>query len=423
MAVSFGTRLRLRREEQGIALSAIAEDLKIKLSLLEAVERDDVTHWPSGIYRRAFIRAYAHAIGLNPDVVVREFVELHPDPEEVAAFASAPGSPTDNGPAGGGPPTRLRNIVGSAIGSLSRLGRGPAAQSPGIPRAAVAAAPSRVEIVVPSAPEPAGQHTIAGAPRDVVAPHDAVGPREAVPRVEAVPRLEGVTRGERVADAVVVESFTDVVVEPVNDDAVDELMPAVAPARVAAAEPTSPPVAVNKERSPDPDFIAVAHLCTRIGCVLDARELPPLLQEAARILDVSGLIVWLWDDTAGELRPALVHGYSDQVLAQLPTVSRDADNPTAAAFRSAQTCAILGHDQRGGALVVPLLDPEGCAGVLAMEFQDGREQTPAVHAVAMIVASTLSQLVRSARPADIPPNPEIFDDPVGKFTRPLRVRR
>ncbi|MEN3336704.1 MAG: hypothetical protein V7647_380 [Acidobacteriota bacterium] len=411
MAVSFGTRLRLRREEQGIALTAIAEDLKIKLSLLEAVERDDVTHWPSGIYRRAFIRAYAHAIGLNPDVVVREFVELHPDPEEVAAFASAPGSPTDNGPAGGGPPTRLRNIVGSAIVSLSRLGRGPAAQSPGIPRAAAPAAPSRAEIIVPSAPEPPPQHTIAEAPRDVIARRDTVGPREAVSRVEAVPRLEGVPRVERVADAVVVESFNDVVVEPVNDDGVDELTPAVA--QVAAAEPPPPP----------PDLLAVAHLCTRLGCVLDARELPPLLQEAARILDVSGLIVWLWHDTAGELRPALVHGYSDQVLAQLPTVSRDADNPTAAAFRSAQTCAIVGHDQRGGALVVPLLEPEGCAGVLAMEFQDGREQTPTVHAVAMIVASTLSQLVRGARPADVPPNPEIFDDPVGKFTRPLRVRR
>src|SRR6266498_2467007 len=80
---SFGTRLRQRRERQQIALTTIAEQTKIKLSLLEALERDDVSHWPSGIFRRAFIRAYALAIGLEPDVVVRDFLAVHPDPVEV----------------------------------------------------------------------------------------------------------------------------------------------------------------------------------------------------------------------------------------------------------------------------------------------------------------------------------------------------
>src|SRR6185436_3948176 len=91
---SFGARLRQRREREDIALVTIAEQTKIKLSLLEALERDDVSHWPSGIFRRAFIRAYAHAIGLNPDVVVREFLEVYPDPIEVAAadVAAAPGT-------------------------------------------------------------------------------------------------------------------------------------------------------------------------------------------------------------------------------------------------------------------------------------------------------------------------------------------
>src|SRR4051812_43861935 len=111
MPGSFGARLRLRREEQGLALSAIAEELKIKPSLLEAVERDDVSQWPSGIYRRAFIRAYAHAIGLNPDVVVREFLDLYPDRDDeiAAAFASAASSMTDNPSSSGGAPARPRH--------------------------------------------------------------------------------------------------------------------------------------------------------------------------------------------------------------------------------------------------------------------------------------------------------------------------
>src|SRR5438270_6177656 len=80
MPGNFGTRLRQQREQQQIALASIAAQTKISLSLLEGLERDDVSHWPAGIFRRAFLRAYADAIGVEPDPVVREFLELYPDP-------------------------------------------------------------------------------------------------------------------------------------------------------------------------------------------------------------------------------------------------------------------------------------------------------------------------------------------------------
>src|SRR4029077_12592998 len=107
---SFGARLRQRRERQHIALSTIAEQTKIKVSLLEALERDDVSHWPSGIFRRAFIRAYAHAIGLEPDVIVREFLEIYPDPIEIVDTlqTGAPGS--EGAWVSDAPPTRLRHM-------------------------------------------------------------------------------------------------------------------------------------------------------------------------------------------------------------------------------------------------------------------------------------------------------------------------
>ena len=88
MAESFGARLRQQRERQQIALISISEQTKINLALLEGLERDDLLRWPTGIFRRAFIRAYAQAIGLEPDSVVREFLELHPDPVEVVATAA-----------------------------------------------------------------------------------------------------------------------------------------------------------------------------------------------------------------------------------------------------------------------------------------------------------------------------------------------
>ena len=81
---------------QQVDLSSIAADTKISESLLDGLERDDVSRWPNGIFRRAFVRAYARAINLNPDEVVREFLERYPDPLEeidtVAATAHATGA-------------------------------------------------------------------------------------------------------------------------------------------------------------------------------------------------------------------------------------------------------------------------------------------------------------------------------------------
>ena len=96
---AFGPRLRRERERRQISLTSIAENTKISRSLLEALERDDVSRWPTGIFRRAFVRSYAEAIGLNGDEVVREFSERFPDPTATpaappaeAARASAPSS-------------------------------------------------------------------------------------------------------------------------------------------------------------------------------------------------------------------------------------------------------------------------------------------------------------------------------------------
>ena len=111
MAESLGARLRQQRERQQIALASIAEQTKISLSLLEGLERDDLLRWPTGIFRRAFVRAYAHAIGLEPDSVVREFLELHPDPVEVVATAASAPPTTGEEPVGQGPPTRLRWLI------------------------------------------------------------------------------------------------------------------------------------------------------------------------------------------------------------------------------------------------------------------------------------------------------------------------
>lgn len=82
MSTSFGARLKSHRERRGIALAAIAQSTKISVAVFEALERDDTSRWPAGIFRRSFVRAYAGAVGLDPESTLAEFVERFPDPYE-----------------------------------------------------------------------------------------------------------------------------------------------------------------------------------------------------------------------------------------------------------------------------------------------------------------------------------------------------
>ena len=78
--VDFGGKLRQARERRGISLRQIAASTKISVAALEALERNDVSKLPGGIFSRAFVRSYAVEVGLNPDETVREFLErFHAD--------------------------------------------------------------------------------------------------------------------------------------------------------------------------------------------------------------------------------------------------------------------------------------------------------------------------------------------------------
>ena len=54
----FGGRLRQAREERGISPRQIAANTKT-VGALEALERNNVSKLPGGIFSRAFVRSYA----------------------------------------------------------------------------------------------------------------------------------------------------------------------------------------------------------------------------------------------------------------------------------------------------------------------------------------------------------------------------
>ena len=75
--LTFVTRLRRERLRNGISLDDIATPNRIKIELLEAFENNDLTDWPRGLYARAWVRAYAAAVGLDPADTVDEFCRLY----------------------------------------------------------------------------------------------------------------------------------------------------------------------------------------------------------------------------------------------------------------------------------------------------------------------------------------------------------
>jgi cytoskeletal protein RodZ len=74
----FGRHLREARERRGISLRQIANSTKIGMSALEALERDDISRLPGGIFSRAFVRSYAVEVGLDPEATIQRFMAQFP---------------------------------------------------------------------------------------------------------------------------------------------------------------------------------------------------------------------------------------------------------------------------------------------------------------------------------------------------------
>jgi hypothetical protein len=155
--------------------------------------------------------------------------------------------------------------------------------------------------------------------------------------------------------------------------------------RMAAAGGAAPAASV--------DLAATARLCADLARVGDPAELPRLLERAARILDASGLIVWVADRAGTSLFPILAEGYPPQVLARMGSIGRDADNAAAAAYRQGELRTVPARDSLPGAIVAPIITGDGCVGVLAAEMRHGTEGDEATQAITAILAAQLATFV------------------------------
>jgi len=183
-------------------------------------------------------------------------------------------------------------------------------------------------------------------------------------------------------------------VTPVSAAPVVE-MPATV--EIAAPEPlTAPAVPAQLVEIPVPSRVDVpemARLCGDLARITDTRSLPGLLERAATLIDASGIVLWIADPDGRELAPIVTYGYPQQTVTRLGTIGRDAENATAAAFRTCLLQTVDADAVSGGALAAPLVTPSGCVGVMAAEVRDAGERDDVVLAAAGIVAAQLATLV------------------------------
>ena len=137
---TLGAYLRAERQRRDLLLKTISESTKVSLPLLQGLESDDISRWPGGIFRRAFVRSYAEAVGLDPDDVFRRFERqykpavaeatvadaAHP-PAEIVALAQVTGA--SRSWTGNGPSSRARYLGtaergDAAVAFDSEVGKG-----------------------------------------------------------------------------------------------------------------------------------------------------------------------------------------------------------------------------------------------------------------------------------------------------------
>lgn len=164
----------------------------------------------------------------------------------------------------------------------------------------------------------------------------------------------------------------------------------------AIQEPAPAPTPVV-EPAPSIDLTAAAALSTELSQLIDQTALPGLLAKAANILGARGVIVWIGG--GNELFAVAAHGYDEALLSRISPIARDAENATAAVWRRGELLTLSADPGGYGAIVVPLLGPTGCVGVLAAEVSGERDRDPSTQAVAMILASQLAGVLAAWPPA------------------------
>ena len=88
--MSLGERFRAVREQRGLTLSDVAEQVHIRSVYLAAIEEENWKAIGAPVYTRGFLRTYARFLGLDPEDAVSQFNATEGAPVPAAPSAGQP---------------------------------------------------------------------------------------------------------------------------------------------------------------------------------------------------------------------------------------------------------------------------------------------------------------------------------------------
>ncbi len=87
--MSIGAALSEARQQAGLTVAQLSHRTRIREAIIYGIERDDFSTTSGAVfYMRGHVRAIAKAVGLDPEVIGREFDEQHGGSEEPVRAAS-----------------------------------------------------------------------------------------------------------------------------------------------------------------------------------------------------------------------------------------------------------------------------------------------------------------------------------------------
>lgn len=69
----FGTHLKVERQSRGFTLEDVSETTKIRVSYLEALEKEDFSKLPAETFTKGFIRSYCRCIRIDDQEMIRAY--------------------------------------------------------------------------------------------------------------------------------------------------------------------------------------------------------------------------------------------------------------------------------------------------------------------------------------------------------------
>jgi cytoskeleton protein RodZ len=76
MSLTLGEKLRQAREERGITIMEVSEQTRISPLYLEAIENDDYSPLPGGIFNKGFVKSFAKYVGVDENEALQDYARL-----------------------------------------------------------------------------------------------------------------------------------------------------------------------------------------------------------------------------------------------------------------------------------------------------------------------------------------------------------